>query len=35
MLAGVADLADSRPGLADTGELALPYVTECYRADLD
>ena len=23
----------SRPGLAETGELALPYVTECYRAD--
>ena len=34
VLAGVADLADSRPGLADTGELVLPYVTECYRADL-
>ncbi|MGH3122919.1 MAG: class I SAM-dependent methyltransferase [Streptosporangiaceae bacterium] len=33
-LAGVAHLADTRLGVAGAGELVLPYVTECYRADL-
>lgn len=34
VLAGVADLADARLGGNETGELVLPYVTECYRAEL-
>jgi SAM-dependent methyltransferase len=34
VLAGVARLADRRLGPAGAGELALPYVTECYRAEL-
>ena len=34
VLAGVADLADTRLGVAGAGELVLPYVTECYRAEL-
>jgi SAM-dependent methyltransferase len=34
VLAGVARLADRRLGPAAVGELELPYVTECYRADL-
>jgi SAM-dependent methyltransferase len=34
VLAGVAHLADRRLGPAGAGELALPYVTECYRAEL-
>jgi SAM-dependent methyltransferase len=34
VLAGVADLADTRLGGNETGELVLPYVTECYRAEL-
>jgi SAM-dependent methyltransferase len=34
VLAGVAHLADRRLGPAGVGELALPYVTECYRAEL-
>jgi SAM-dependent methyltransferase len=34
VLAGVARLADRRLGPAAVGELELPYVTECYRAEL-
>ena len=34
VLAGVAHLADRRLSLTGAGELVLPYVTECYRADL-
>ena len=34
VLAGVAHLADRRLGPDGMGELALPYVTECYRAEL-
>jgi SAM-dependent methyltransferase len=34
VLAGVAQLADRCLGTAGAGELALPYVTECYRAEL-
>lgn len=34
VLAGVADLADARLGGNAAGELVLPYVTECYRAEL-
>ena len=34
VLAGVARLADRLLGPAGAGELALPYVTECYRAEL-
>jgi SAM-dependent methyltransferase len=34
VLAGVADLADARLGENGAGELVLPYVTECYRAEL-
>ena len=34
VLAGVADLADARLGGNGAGELVLPYVTECYRAEL-
>jgi SAM-dependent methyltransferase len=34
VLAGVAHLAGRRLGPAGAGELALPYVTECYRAGL-
>ena len=34
VLAGVAHLADRRLGPAAVGELVLPYVTECYRAEL-
>ncbi len=33
VLARVRHLASTRPGLAGTGELVLPYVTECYRAE--
>jgi SAM-dependent methyltransferase len=34
VLAMVADLADTRLGENGAGELVLPYVTECYRAEL-
>lgn len=34
VLAMVADLADTRLGGNGAGELVLPYVTECYRAEL-
>lgn len=34
VLAGVAHLADTRSGLAGPDGLVLPYVTECYRAEL-
>ena len=34
VLAGVAHLAERRLGPAGTGELVLPYLTECYRAEL-
>jgi SAM-dependent methyltransferase len=34
VLAGVAHLADARLGGNVSGELVLPYVTECYRAEL-
>jgi SAM-dependent methyltransferase len=34
VLGRVAHLADTRLGVAGTGELVLPYVTECYRAEL-
>ena len=34
VLAGVAHLADRLLGPAGAGELVLPYVTECYRAEL-
>jgi hypothetical protein len=34
LLGRVAHLADTRLGVAGTGELVLPYVTECYRAEL-
>ncbi|MCW2910893.1 MAG: putative methyltransferase, partial [Actinomycetia bacterium] len=33
VLARVRRLASALPGLAGSGELVLPYVTECYRAE--
>jgi SAM-dependent methyltransferase len=33
VLARVRHLASALPGLAGSGELVLPYVTECYRAE--
>jgi hypothetical protein len=34
VLAQVRHLAITHPALAGSDELVLPYVTECYRADL-
>jgi hypothetical protein len=34
VLAGVAHLADRQLAAAGADELVLPYVTECYRAEL-
>ncbi len=34
LLAQVRDLVDTHPALAGAGEIELPYITECYRADL-
>ena len=34
VLAQVRHLASTHPALAGSDELVLPYVTECYRAEL-